>query len=197
MISRLQLEPEFGLTAALITLLALSGCATSGVEPFRDISCFERAKVPLIDAINTAERSQGQKVIDAEYNCAAELACLTGNPGQYRITLFADDRLHRIGICPETGNVQAPVEKNVFERLIDLDFLFEWPESEMLKGGPTATAAPITMQAAIGIAEARGGKAMASHVKTERGKTRYVIEIVDRGRLQLVSVNLQNGTVIE
>jgi hypothetical protein len=136
-------------------------------------------------------------VIDAEYNCAAELDCVRGNPGQYSVTFFTEGRLKRIGICPATGVVQAPVEKGPFRRIMDLDFVFDWPESEMLKSGPIAAGAPVTMRDAIATAEATGGKAMAAHVKTDSGKANYVIEVVDEGQMRIVSVDLWNGMVVQ
>ena len=148
-------------------LLALGGCATTEqhVEPARDIECFQRARVSLAEAVGTAEQSQGKMVIDAEYNCAAELDCVRGNPGQYRVTLYAEGRLNRIGICPATGIVQAPVDKGAIRSFLDLDFVFDWPDSEMLRSGPIAAKAPVKMRDAIATAEATGGKAMAAHVK--------------------------------
>lgn len=179
-------------------VLAVSGCVTTEqhVEPHRDIECFQRARVTLSEAIGTAERTQGQMVIDAEYNCAAELDCVRGNPGQYRVTLFAEGRLNQIGICPAAGVVQPVVQKGTFRRLLDLDFVFDWPESEMLKSGPVATTAAVSMRDAIATAEATGGKAMAAHVKADTGKANYVIEIVDNGRMRVVLVDLKTGTVV-
>jgi uncharacterized membrane protein YkoI len=81
--------------------------------------------------------------------------------------------------------------------VLDLDFLFDWPESEMLKAAPAAAAAPVTMRAAIAAAEATGGKAMAAHVKAETDKTNYVVELVDQGRLRVVTVDVQSGTVLQ
>jgi hypothetical protein len=187
------------LTLAFGAVLFLGACATSQqhVEPHRDVECFQRARVSLTQAIDAAEQSQGKTVIDAEYNCTAELDCVRGNPGQYRVTLFDDGRLSRIGICPATGVVQEPVEKGAFRRMLDLDFLFDWPESEMLKAGPVAAAAPISMQTAVATAEATGGKAMAAHVKSESARTTYVIEVVDRGRVRIVTVDLNTGTVLQ
>ena len=187
---------RFAFAAALV--LAMSGCATTEqhVEPHRDIECFQRARVTLAEAIGTAERTQGKVVIDAEYNCAADLDCVRGNPGQYRVTLYAEGRLDQIGICPAAGVVQPVVQNGPFRRVLELDFVFDWPKSEMLKSGPVAVTAPVTMRDAIATAEATGGKAMAAHVKTETGKARYVIEIVEKSRMRVVSVDLETGTVI-
>jgi hypothetical protein len=189
---------RFRFVFAASVALGVSGCATTEqhVEPHRDIECFQRARVTLAEAIGTAERTQGQMVIDAEYNCAAELDCLRGNPGQYRVTLYAEGRLNQIGICPAAGVVQPVVKKGTFRRVLDLDFIFDWPQSEMLKSGPVASTAATTMRDAIATAEATGGKAMAAHVKSETGKARYVIELVDKGRMRVVSVDLESGTVV-
>jgi hypothetical protein len=194
----LVVDKRYRFAFAAGVMLALGGCATTEqhVEPHRDIECFQRARVTLAEAIGTAERTQGQMVIDAEYNCAAELDCLRGNPGQYRVTLFAEGRLNHIGICPAAGVVQPVAEKGMFRRLLDMDFVFDWPESEMLKSGPVASTAPVSMRDAIATAEATGGKAMAAHVKTETGKASYVIELVDHSRLRVVSVDLKTGTVL-
>lgn len=191
-------EKRFRFAFAAGVVLALGGCATTEqhVEPHRDIECFQRARVSLAEAVGTAERSQGHMVIDAEYNCAAELDCLRGHPGQYRVTLYAEGRLNRVGICPATGIVQAPVEKGAIKRLLDLDFVFDWPESEMLRSAPIAATASVRMLDAIATAEATGGKAMAAHVKTQSGKANYVIEVVDKGRIRVVSVDAMNGTVL-
>jgi hypothetical protein len=191
-------DNRFRFAFAAGVLLAVGGCATTEqhVEPHRDIECFQRARVSLAEAVGTAERSQGKSVIDTEYNCAAELDCLRGNPGQYRVTLYAEGHLNRIGICPATGIVQAPVEKGAIRRVLDLDFVFDWPESEMLRSAPIAAASPVTMRDAIATAEATGGKAMAAHVKTQSGKAHYVIEVVDQGRVRVVSVDLMSGTVL-
>jgi hypothetical protein len=184
-------------TCGIFFLLAACATSQNHIEPFRDVACFQRAQVSLAQAIHAAEQSEGKTVIDAEYNCAAELDCVRGNPGQYRITFFADGRLSRIGICPATGVVQAPVEKGAIRRMLDLDFVFDWPESEMLRAGPTVARAPVTMQAAIAAAEIAGGKAMAAHVKMDSDKARYVIELVDHSRVRIVTVDLQNGTVVQ
>ena len=66
----------------------------------------------------------------------------------------------------------------------------------MLRSAPLAATASVTMRDAIATAEATGGKAMAAHVKTQSGKAHYVIEVVDQGRIRIVSVDLMNGTVL-
>jgi hypothetical protein len=188
-----------GVAFALAVMVALGGCATSRqhVEPYRDVSCFQRAQVSLAQAIATAEQAQGQMAIDAEYNCAAELDCVRGNPGQYRITFLADGQLRQVGVCPATGRIQNPVEKGMLRRILDLDFVFDWPESEMLKSGPIAQTAPVTIGEAVAIAEGSGGKAMAAHVKSTGSTANYVIELVDQGKLRIVSVDLRDGAILQ
>jgi hypothetical protein len=191
---------RLGVALALgIVAAALGGCATSSqhVEPYRDVSCFQRAQISLAQAIATAEQERGQMAIDAEYNCAAELDCVRGNPGQYRIAFLSEGQLTYVGICPATGRVQNPVEKGALRRILDLDFVFDWPESEMRRSGPLAQQAPVTIGEAIAIAERSGGKAMAAHVKSAGDRANYVIEIVDQGRLRVVSVDLRDGAIIQ
>jgi uncharacterized membrane protein YkoI len=38
---------------------------------------------------------------------------------------------------------------------------------------------------------------MAAHVKMDSDKARYVIELVDHSRVRIVTVDLQNGTVVQ
>jgi hypothetical protein len=189
---------RLGVVLALGIVAALGGCATSSqhVEPYRDVSCFQRAQISLAQAIATAEQEEGQMAIDAEYNCAAELDCVRGNPGQYRIAFLSDGRLKYVGVCPATGRIQNPVEKGALRRILDLDFVFDWPESEMRKSGPIAQKAPVRIGEAVAIAEGSGGKAMAAHVKSAGSSASYVIELVDQGKLRVVSVDLLEGTII-
>ena len=190
---------RLGVALALGIVAALGGCATSSqhVEPYRDVSCFQRAQISLAQAIATAEQEQGQMAIDAEYNCAAELDCVRGNPGQYRIAFLSEGQVKYVGVCPATGRIQAPVEKGALRRILDLDFVFDWPESEMRRSGPIAQNAPVTIGKAVAIAEESGGKAMAAHVKSEGSRANYVIELVDQGKLRVVSIDLRDGTVIQ
>jgi hypothetical protein len=178
-------------------LLALAACASTGeqIEPYRNVACFAHARVSLADAVANAERAEGQKAIDAQYVCAEELDCLKGNPGQYHITFYENGALRRIAICPARGVVLPLADKSAFRRLLDLDFAFEWPKSEMTNGAPAALAAPVTLHDAIGRAEATGGRAIAAHLKTTGGETGYVVDLVEDGRVYGVAVSAQTGAV--
>lgn len=185
-------------TLAIFALMAAGGCATSQqhVEPYGDIACFQRSNVSLVEAIEAAQHSRGQMVIDAEYNCSTELDSACGDLGMYRVTFFVEGRLSHVGVCPETGVVQPPTEKGLLRRIINLDFIFDWPETEMLRSGPTVAQAAVTMRDAIATAEATGGKAMAAHMKTDPSRRTYVIEIVEEGQMRIVSIDQQRGTII-
>lgn len=178
-------------------LLAIAGCATSGrhVEPYRDVACFGRAKIALAEAIAAAEQSIGQMVVDAEYNCAEEMSCLSGIPGRYDITLYSDGRLSRATVCSETGRVGPPFQRSGLGGLLAMDFLFDWPQSEMLRGAPLIASAGTSMHDAIAAAERQGGKAMAAHLRNLDEQTDYAIEIVDQGQIRMVLVNPADGTV--
>jgi hypothetical protein len=187
------------LAVSFIVATGLSACASNDhIEPYRDVACFERAAVSLSEAIIFAQGARNALVIDAEYNCQEELGCLSGNPGGYDITYYDNGRLDRVNVCPVTGAVRPPLQRSGLQRIAGLDFLFDWPESEMTRAAPIVASAPVSMLEAVGNAEsARGLKAMASHVKTEGGKTYYAIELVDSGRIYLALVDPATGTVQE
>lgn len=184
---------------SLTLMFGLDACASDRhIEPYRDVSCFNRAAVSLSEAVTFAQDAREGLIIDAEYNCREELGCLRGNPGGYDITYYQDGSLERVNVCPVTGTVRPPLEQGMFQRLLGLDFLYDWPESEMLRGAPVLASAPVSMLAAIERAEnARGLNAMAAHARTEGGQTYYAIEIVDNGRIELVFVDPESGNLLE
>jgi uncharacterized membrane protein YkoI len=180
-------------------LLGIASCTTASfhIEPFRDVSCFGRAPVTLLNAILAAESFRGERTIDGEYNITREMACLTGDPGHYDITFFRDGELRRATVDAETGAVGPAHEESVFTKLVRLDFLSDWSQSEMVAGGQAAAEANVTLRAAIAIAEVRDGRAMAAHVMTMDGETHYVVEIVGPSGLQLVQVDSETGLIRE
>jgi uncharacterized membrane protein YkoI len=176
---------------------AIGGCATSPrhIEPYRDVSCFGRAAIPLVDAIAAAETSLHQTVIDAEYNIESEMACVEGDPGHYDITFYVNGELKRATVDARSGEVGPGHYEGFLHRVFELEVLSDWPEAEMLKGGPAAKQARTPMREAVRVAEARGGNAMAAHVKTENNKTSYVIELVSGGQIRLVVVDPETAAV--
>ena len=179
--------------------LVLGGCGTGSrhVEPFRDVSCLGRAPVSLADAIAGAETSLHQNVVDAEYNIESEMACIEGDPGHYDITFYDNGELKRATVDARSGEVGPRHYESFLRRVFELDVLSDWPEAEMRRGGPAMRDARTTIQDAVRLAETTGGKALAAHVKTEREKTTYVIELVNGGRIGLVFVDPQSGTVLQ
>ena len=188
---------HYAISLAAGILFIASGCATSPghIEPYTDVACFERAAVSLSQAIAAAETARGGMVIDAEYNCPEEQGCLTGNPGGYDVTFYGNGQLSRANVCAQTAEVRAPRDPSTLGRLVRLEFLFDWPESEMLRAGPAASTANVTMREAIDLAESAGGKAMAAHVKASDERTEYAIELVDQGQLRVVWIDLNDGTL--
>lgn len=176
----------------------LGACATGSghVEPYRDVSCLGRAPVTLADAIAAAEASLHQEVIDAEYNIESEMACIEGDPGHYDITLYDNGELKRATVDARSGEVGPGHYESFLRRVFELDILSDWPEAEMRRGGRAMREAQMTIQEAVRLAETKGGRALAVHVKSEKQKTTYVIELVNRGRVNLVSVDPQSGTVL-
>jgi hypothetical protein len=76
-------------------LVVTAGCSSTlpHLEPYRDVSCFGRAKVPLLQAILTAENFRGERAVDGEFNITREMGCLSGDPGHYDIVFFTKARL--------------------------------------------------------------------------------------------------------
>ena len=177
--------------------LMVGGCATgpSHVEPYKDISCLGRAAISLADAIAAAEASLDQRVVDAEYNIESEMACAEGDPGHYDVTLYVDGTLKRATVDARSGEVGPGHYESFLRRVLELDVLSDWPEAEMLRGGPAVRQARTTMREAVRLAETRGGKALAAHVKTETQQTIYVIELVNTGRIRLVRVDPESAAV--
>ena len=166
------------------------------MEPYRDVACLGRAPVRLADAIAAAEASLHQTVIDAEYNIESEMACIEGDPGHYDITFYDNGRLERATVDARTGEIGPGHYERFVRRLFELDVLSDWPESEMRRGGRAMREAQTTIREAVHLAETTGGRALAAHVKTEKDRTTYVIEVVNGGRVGLVSVDPQSGTVL-
>lgn len=175
----------------------LEACATGSrhVEPYRDVSCLGRAPVALADAIAAVETSLHQKVIDAEYNIESEMACIEGDPGHYDVTVYDGGRLQRATVNARSGEVGAGHYEGFLRRVFELDVLSDWPEGEMLRGGPAVREARTTMGQAVRLAETTGGKALAAHVKTENQKATYVIEVVSGGRVRLVLVDPESAAI--
>jgi len=180
-----------------VLFLAIAGCASgfSHIEPYRDVSCFGRAKVSLLNAILAAESFRGERAVDGEFNITREMACLSGDPGHYDIVFYHEGELRRATVDAETGAVGPAHEESAFTKLIRMDFLSDWSPAEMLAGGQASADANVTLRAAIAIAESRDGRAMAAHVMTMNGETFYVVEIVGAGGLQLVHVDLETGLI--
>jgi hypothetical protein len=184
--------------SAIGLCFVLGACATGPrhVEPFRDVSCLGRAPVGLADAIAAAETSLDQKVVDAEYNIESEMACIEGDPGHYDITFYDNGALKRATVDARSREVGPGHYETFLRRLFELDVLSDWPESEMRRGGPAMREARTTIQDAVRIADTTVGKALAVHFIFYKEKTTYVIELVNGGRVSLVFVDPQSGTVL-
>jgi uncharacterized membrane protein YkoI len=186
---------RFRILLVSIALLAAAGCASSGsghIEPYRDVACFLRAKVSLAAAIEAAGKAHSGRVVDAEYNCDEEMGCITGNPGRYDVTFAENGRLDRVSVCAATGRVGPPFQKGGLSGLLSFDTP-SWSQMEMLAGAPAIARAPVTLLAAVAVAEAAGPKAMAAHVTTAKGKTDYAVELVEHGRVHMVYVDSVSG----
>ena len=181
----------------VLCCLVVGGCTTARdhIEPYKNISCLGRAAISLADAIAAAEAAANQRVVDAEYNIESEMACAEGDPGHYDVTLYVDGTLRRATVDARSSEVGPGHYEPFVRHVLELDVLSDWPEAEMLRGGPALRQARTTMRQAVQVAETRNGKALAAHVKTEKQKTTYVIELVNAGRIRLVRVDAESAAV--
>src|ERR1051325_5270961 len=83
----------------VILLVAVGGCALNPteIEPYREVSYFEAAKVSLRDAVEAAE-IEGGKAIDAAYRQVREMGCLERDAGYYDVTVLIGDTLSKVSI---------------------------------------------------------------------------------------------------
>ena len=100
------------------------------------------------------------------------MACIEGDLGHYDITFYDGGQLKRATVDARSGDVGPGHYESFLRRVLELDVLSDWPESEMLRGGPATRDAPTTILKAVRLAETTGGKALAAHVKTENQRRR-------------------------
>jgi hypothetical protein len=168
--------------------LAVAGCAVDlmEVEPYREVSCFEAAKISLRQAVEAAEIEGGQ-AIDAAYREVEEMGCLERNPGYYDVTVLIDGQLSLVSIDAASEQIAPRKEQGLMREVTGQFFerLFEGsPESRI----PIAQRMKLHLHDAIDMAEKGGGKAMEARAEEKNGKPGYTIKLVDHGKLRLTWV---------
>jgi hypothetical protein len=169
--------------------MLLGGCAVpfTEIEPYREVACFEAAKVSLRDAVEAAE-IEGGTAIDAAYRQVKEFGCLQRDAGYYDVTVLLGSQLTLLSIDAASEQIQPRLEQGLERELAGqfVERMFEGrPESRI----PAAQAVRLHMHDAIDIAEKDGGKSMEARVQSKDGKPGYMIKLVDRGKLRLAWVD--------
>jgi uncharacterized membrane protein YkoI len=176
--------------AAAAACFGLAACEHSGVfEPFREVSCFEAARVSLKDAIASAEGGDG-RAIDADYRLDEEMGCLTGDPGVYDITLLAGGRISTVSVDARTRQV-GPREASGAMNALFGGSPFEGSPVDMARMVPRLG---IDISQAVELAEKDGGKAMVAWVEAKNGRAGYTVKLVERGRIRETWIDGERGT---
>jgi uncharacterized membrane protein YkoI len=171
---------RFGLIPFVaVALLGLAGCEHLGVfEPYREVSCFQAARVSLKTAIDTA-KTDGGTVLDADYRQDEEMGCLQNDPGVYDVTLFAGGRIVTVSVNARTGQTGPRQEQPVMTALLGNPV----PGSAADQARMVPRLA-IDISQAIDRAEAQGGKAMVAWIEANNGRAGYTVKLVERGRVR-------------
>lgn len=172
--------------AVVVALLGVAGCEHVGVfEPFREVSCFEAAKVSLTDAVAAAEAGGGT-ALDADYRQDEEMGCLQNDPGAYDVTILAGGRISAVSIDARSGQVGPRQEQGVMNALFGGGGQFEGSAADMARMVPGFSR---NISEGIEVAERGGGKAMSAWIEAKDGKPGYTVKVVANGRVRVLWVD--------
>ena len=171
--------------------MALSACVAVGryVDRYRVASCFAMARVTLGDAIATAERAHGKRVIDIEYEEDNEANCDEDEVGHYHVTLYADGQLDHAVVDAGALHVDPPHDEGYFAHL------FKPSDAEMSRIGEAANRVRISLGTAVEIAERGGGRAMAAYIVNDAPTLKYAIKLFPNGQPGVVLIDGETGTL--
>ena len=168
--------------AAILALLGLGACEHMGVfEPYREVSCFQAAKVSLKDAIAMAE-GRDARALDADYRQDEEMGCLNGMPGAYDVTLLAGGRIYTVSVDAGTRAMGPRAPSGAMNALLGGGPRIEGSAAEMARMLPAMS---VNISQAIDTAEEDGGKVMAAWIEAQDGKPGYTVKLVRQGRVRL------------
>ena len=171
------------------SLLGTGGCAIDPreIEPYREVSCFEAAKVSLRDAVEAAE-TEGGKAIDAAYRQVEEMGCLQSDAGYYDVTVLISGKLSLVSVDAASEQIQPRLQQSTGRQLGGqfLERLFEGSSTARV---PVAEKIKIHLHDAIDTAEETGGKAMEARAEMKDGKPGYMVKLVERGKLRMAWVD--------
>jgi len=175
-------------------LIGISGCALNPmeIEPYREVSCFQAAKVSLKDAVEAAERNGGN-AIEADYIQDKEMGCVQGEPGYYEVTLLSGPKLTTVSVDARSKLVGTPVAEPTTRGLLNGDILERLFEPSPASRAGIVPKVSITLLEAIAVAEKGGGKAMEADIAMNDAKPGYTIKLVEKGKLHTTWVDGAKG----
>ena len=179
-------------TAAALLIasaFAVAGCAydLTEVEPYREVACFEGAKVSLRDAVEAAE-IEGGRAIDAAYREVREMGCLERDAGYYDVTVLIDGKLSQVSVDAASEQI-VPRKAQGFGREIGGQFFERLFEGSPEKHAAAAARMTVHLHQAIDKAEKDGGKVMEARADEKGGRAGYTLKLVDHGKLRVTWVD--------
>jgi hypothetical protein len=167
----------------------LTGCAydLTEVEPYREVACFQAAKVSLRDAVEAAE-IEGGRAIDAAYREVREMGCLERDAGYYDVTVLVDGKLSLVSVDAASEQI-SPRKEQGFGREIGGQFFERLFEGSPEKHAAAAARMQVHLHQAIDKAEKDGGKVMEARAEEKDGRSGYTMKLVDHGKLRVTWVD--------
>jgi hypothetical protein len=168
--------------------LCCGGCAEvlTRAEPFREVSCVQRAGISLKDAVAAAEKLGG-RAIDSHLHQSHELGCVANRPAIYEVTLLSGRKLSFVSVNTRSGAIESRRDTvTIWERARQL--LGTIFESDPEEKAQIALAINLSLGEAITIAESDGGKALKAHVDRRGMKRGYTVKLVERSKLRIAWV---------
>lgn len=146
-----------------------------------DRRAFERARVSLVQAVETAERTvgSGARAVEAEFEGRGD------RPGRWDVKILTPDRLLEVSVDAEGGQVLR-TENERLER-----FLRRLTHSEL-------EVTPISIGQAVAAAERHivGARATEAEVRRRDDRTFWEVELLAGERRHKVRVSATDGTIV-
>ncbi len=166
-----------------------SGCAEmlSRVEPFREVTCSQFAKISLKDAVETAEQ-RGGTAVESHFHQREELGCLVGQPAYYEVTLISEGRLSFTSVNARSNEIESyRSQRTIFERIDQ--FFGTIVEDDPATKASLSRSVSVSLRDAIAIAEKSGGKAMKANIAKKGTKVGYTVKLVEHSKLRVAWVD--------
>ena len=171
------------LIAAAVPALAVLGWTSAAARPSDiELEIMQTAKLDLAQAIATAERETGGRVIEAELDEDDDMFF-------YKLEVMRDNDLVLVYINPASGVVVGTREPGVM-RGTSRDSAQD--RAEAVRG------AKVSLSQALAIAEERtGGRAVEIEIEREGSSYLYEVTTIQPGLEHDLEIDIQSGTILE